>query len=143
MIPILNPRKTKSTQKGDGEMTRQRQVIYDYLMSTKSHPTAEEIYLEVKANMPSIAFGTVYRNLSLMTKAGEIRKITIPEHPDRYDGDMEAHDHLMCTKCTKLCDIPPIENVVLPKGIPDGTVILGCEVTVKTICPECINNVNL
>ena len=120
-------------------MTRQRQVIYDFLMSAESHPTAEEIYLGAKNLLPNIAFGTVYRNLSLMTKAGEIRKITIPDHPDRYDGDMKAHDHLLCTQCSRLYDIPPIRNITLPDGIPDGTVILGCEVTVKTICPECIN----
>lgn len=123
-------------------MTRQRQVIYDFLRSTKSHPTAEEIYLEAKIRLPNIAFGTVYRNLSLMTKAGEIRKITVPEHPDRYDGDMTAHDHLMCVRCTRLCDIAPIEEITLPEGIPDGTVVLGCEVTVKTVCPECIKSSN-
>ena len=121
-------------------MTRQRQVIYDYLISTKSHPTAEEIFAQTKARLPNLAFGTVYRNLSLMTKAGEIRKISVPEHPDRYDGDMSPHDHLMCVRCTRLCDIPEIENVTLPSGIPDETVILGCEVTVKTICPECIKS---
>lgn len=59
-------------------MTRQRRIIHDYLLSTKSHPTAEEIYMNVKKNMPSIAVGTVYRNLSLMTDAGEVRRITVP-----------------------------------------------------------------
>ena len=86
-------------------MTRQRRIIHDYLLSTKSHPTAEEIYMNVKKNMPSIAVGTVYRNLSLMTDAGEVRRITVPEHPDRYDGDVSPHDHLLCMKCKKLFDI--------------------------------------
>ena len=113
-------------------MTRQRRIIHDYLLSTKSHPTAEEIYMNVKKNMPSIAVGTVYRNLSLMTDAGEVRRITVPEHPDRYDGDVSPHDHLLCMKCKKLFDIGSVGV-----DIPTGTLVLGYEVTVKTICPAC------
>ena len=118
-------------------MTRQRRIIHDYLLSTKSHPTAEEIYMNVKKNMPSIAVGTVYRNLSLMTDAGEVRRITVPEHPDRYDGDVSPHDHLLCMKCKKLFDISSVGVDLKKSDIPTGTLVLGYEVTVKTICPAC------
>ena len=118
-------------------MTRQRRIIHDYLLSTKSHPTAEEIYMNVKKNMPSIAVGTVYRNLSLMTDAGEVRRITVPEHPDRYDGDVSPHDHLLCMKCKKLFDIGSVGVDLRKSDIPTGTLVLGYEVTVKTICPAC------
>ncbi len=35
------------------------------------HMTAEEIFIKAKQIQPSIAVGTVYRNLGLMTEAGE------------------------------------------------------------------------
>ena len=46
-------------------MTRQRQLIYNIIQRADDHPTAEMIYARAKAEMPSIAFGTVYRNLKL------------------------------------------------------------------------------
>lgn len=51
-------------------MTRQRQLIYNIIQRADDHPTAEMIYARAKAEMPSIAFGTVYRNLKLMVDAG-------------------------------------------------------------------------
>ena len=105
-------------------MTRQRRIIHDYLLSTKSHPTAEEIYMNVKKNMPSIAVGTVYRNLSLMTDAGEVRRITVPEHPDRYDGDVSPHDHLLCMKCKKLFDIGSVGVDLKKSDIHTVTLVL-------------------
>ena len=55
-------------------MTKQRQLILDIINRSCSHPSAEEIYREAKQIMPSIALGTVYRNLGLMAKDGEIRR---------------------------------------------------------------------
>lgn len=59
-------------------MTRQRQLIYNIIQRADDHPTAEMIYARAKAEMPSIAFGTVYRNLKLMVDAGEILHIPLP-----------------------------------------------------------------
>lgn len=66
-------------------MTRQRQLIYNIIQRADDHPTAEMIYARAKAEMPSIAFGTVYRNLKLMVDAGEILHIPVAGEPDRYD----------------------------------------------------------
>jgi len=118
-------------------MTRQRQVIHDFLVSTKSHPTAEEIFAVARKTMPNIAFGTVYRNLSLMVNEGEVRKIPIPDAPDRFDGNTEIHDHMRCEICKRIFDIPRLGNINAEKSVPSGTVVLGCEVTVRCICSDC------
>ena len=49
-------------------MTRQRQLIYKIIMNTEGHLSADEIFGYAKAEMPSIALGTVYRNLRLMVE---------------------------------------------------------------------------
>ena len=42
--------------------SRQRQVIKDFLMSRKDHPTADVVYMNVRQEYPNISLGTVYRN---------------------------------------------------------------------------------
>ena len=49
-------------------MTRQRQLIFDLIMAAPEHRTAEEIYDLARAEMPSLARGTVYRNLGLLVR---------------------------------------------------------------------------
>ena len=85
--------------------SRQRESIKHYLMTTKMHPTADEVYMHVKREFPNISLGTVYRNLNLLTDIGEAVKITTPNGGDRFDGRIEPHNHFLCTKCGRLLDL--------------------------------------
>ena len=53
------------------KFSRQRESIKHFLMTTRTHPTADEVYLHVKEDFPNISLGTVYRNLNLLTDIGE------------------------------------------------------------------------
>ena len=46
--------------------SRQREAVLVYLRSTKSHPTAEQVYQKIREEFPKISLGTVYRNLNLL-----------------------------------------------------------------------------
>ena len=85
--------------------SRQRESIKHYLMATKEHPTADEVYMNVKQEFPNISLGTVYRNLNLLTDIGEAIKISTPNGGDRFDGKLEPHNHFLCTKCGRLLDL--------------------------------------
>lgn len=86
-------------------MTRQRQLIYRIIMNTDAHLSADEIFQAAKSEIPSIALGTVYRNLRLMVEDKEIRQIATEFGPDRYDRNMIPHEHLHCDQCGRLVDI--------------------------------------
>lgn len=88
-------------------MTRQRQLIYNIIQRADDHPTAEMIYARAKAEMPSIAFGTVYRNLKLMVDAGEILHIPVAGESDRYDKTIRPHEHMQCIECGRVADCDP------------------------------------
>ena len=45
--------------------SRQREAILSELCGRTDHPTAEELYLSLKEEMPNLSLGTVYR-LSLI-----------------------------------------------------------------------------
>ncbi len=117
-------------------MTKQRKLIYNIVNASCIHPTAEEIYEEAKREMPSIALGTVYRNLSLMVDAGEILRISIPGEPDRFDKTLHPHGHMLCVKCGKVIDFSTddLKNIITNMN---GIKVLSYEVTMKVICAEC------
>ena len=85
--------------------SRQRESIKHFLMTTKEHPTADEVYMHVKKDFPNISLGTVYRNLNLLTDIGEAIKISTPDGGDRFDGRTEPHNHFLCTRCGRLLDL--------------------------------------
>ena len=84
--------------------SRQREAIKE-ILSASSHPTADEIYVKVREEFPSVSLGTVYRNLNLLSQCGEIQKLTFPEGPDHFDCDVSRHYHFICQHCGRVYDL--------------------------------------
>lgn len=85
--------------------SRQRNIVLDIMKNSYSHPTAEEVYIEAQKTQPEIGLATVYRNLNQLVEMGEVKRIPMPTGHDRYDGHLEEHYHLLCTKCGQLQDL--------------------------------------
>ena len=45
--------------------TRQRKIVLEAVQEHHDHPSADQIYLEIRAKDPRISRGTVYRNLNI------------------------------------------------------------------------------
>jgi Fe2+ or Zn2+ uptake regulation protein len=84
--------------------TKQRQIILDYLRSVCCHPTAEIIYKNVRKRLSSISLATVYRNLNLLVKEGEVLEIVDRDGQRHFDGDNQDHLHYLCEKCGAIFD---------------------------------------
>ncbi len=117
-------------------MTKQRQLIYKIIMNTEGHLSADEIYGYAKAEMPSIALGTVYRNLRLMVEDKEIRQISTEFGPDRYDRNMIPHEHLHCDGCGKLVDITfgGLKDLLESRG---EITVLDYQLNIRGLCAAC------
>lgn len=85
--------------------SRQREVIKDFLCTRKDHPTADMVYMNVRQQYPNISLGTVYRNLTLLTERGEIRKISVGDGVDHFDADTSPHNHFICKRCGSVIDL--------------------------------------
>lgn len=85
--------------------SRQRQVIKDFLMTRKDHPTADTVYMNVRHEYPNISLGTVYRNLSLLADLGEINRLRVGDGVDHFDADTSRHYHCVCTQCGNVMDL--------------------------------------
>lgn len=99
--------KEKAIKKGTlrRRSTRQRRVILDVLRSTKSHPTADWVYEQVRQEIPNISLGTVYRNLKLLRDMGEITELSFGSTYSRFDGNPEPHYHFSCVDCGRVMDV--------------------------------------
>jgi len=93
-------------------MTNQRKVILGELMKHVDHPTADEIYVEIRKILPKVSLGTVYRNLDQMSQQGTILKLE-GAGQKRFDPNPEPHPHFRCLKCGCVEDI--MEEIVPPK----------------------------
>ena len=90
--------------------SKQREIILSNLKSRTDHPTAEQLYLDLKEEMPEMGIATVYRNLSELCENGEVVKIKSKTGADRFDGNNKPHIHFLCEKCEQLLDICLNEN---------------------------------
>ena len=119
-------------------MTKQRELIYSIIQNSYEHMTANEIYLKAKEMMPSIACGTVYRNLDLMVKANEIKIIEVANDSNRYDKTLMPHDHYICVKCGEVGDVF-IEDLKKTIERNNRVKVSSYNLIVNCLCENCLN----
>ncbi len=88
-----------------GRNTKQRRLVLDAVRARTDHPSADDIYLDVRRQDSRVSRGTVYRNLNILAEAGEITHVKVPA-ADRYDLRLDRHYHLFCVSCGAVCDAP-------------------------------------
>jgi Fur family peroxide stress response transcriptional regulator len=90
--------------------TRQRAAVFDFLRSVEHHPTAEEVYLAIKKELPKVSLATVYKNLEALITAGLASRLNYGDGSARYDIRTDHHHHLRCLQCGKMWDMEASEN---------------------------------
>ena len=121
--------------------SRQRESIKEFLRSRTDHPTADTVYENLRQIYPNISLGTVYRNLSLLSDIGEIRKLTNFGSADRYDGRVAPHSHFMCTRCNRVIDMQSDSlNGILEQAAAEFIhgKVFDVDASFYGICKECL-----
>jgi Fur family peroxide stress response transcriptional regulator len=85
--------------------TPQRLAIYQMLMNTEAHPTADDIYHAIKQTFPMLSLNTVYYTLAAFKEAGLVWEVPVEHASSRYDANMDQHHHLVCVGCGKIEDL--------------------------------------
>ena len=119
--------------------TIQRQLVLEIVHKLQCHATADEVYQAIAEDHPNISRATVYRNLNLLSEAGEIRKMEIPGGADRFDHRCHDHCHVRCEKCGRVFDVDIDFITGLEKRIKDHHVFAftGYDILFRGICPDC------
>ena len=123
--------------------SRQREAVLIYLRSTKSHPTAETIYTEIRKQFPKISLGTVYRNLNLLVEHGEILRLNCGDGVEHYDATIEPHNHFVCRRCNAVIDLEmnSIDDIDEKAKKNFSGRIEGHEVYFYGVCEKCLRTV--
>lgn len=119
--------------------TTQRSLILDHLRSTKTHPTAKEVYGGVKQSLPGVSLSTVYRTLSWLRENGDALEFSDAGGVSHYDAQTAEHGHFSCASCRKIWDIdldmPELDREAVEAKT--GWQVLGRRVELFGLCSKC------
>lgn len=119
--------------------SRQREAIFEAVRHSRSHPSADTIYEQVRTQHPQISLGTVYRNLGQLTESGMLNKIAMPSGCDRFDGRLDEHYHMICTQCSTVVDVDLTHFSQIGQEIYHltGFQISQCHLVLEGLCKDC------
>ena len=127
--------------KGDVRMkekhSERREKIYEYLSATKAHPEAEEIYLALKKEFPSLSLATVYRNLSKFVEEGKAVEISGGNHVIHFDACVAPHYHFSCEQCNRIYDVEMPAMELTAEGLEKVGQVNRHELVFYGICNQC------
>lgn len=120
--------------------TAQRAAVFRFLASTEAHPSADEVFLGVRQEIPGISLATVYKSLETLVGCGLAMKLTYSDGSARYDGRTDPHHHARCTSCGKVVDVSGRLLESQMAGLRDraaGFVVTGYRLELSGYCAEC------
>lgn len=86
------------------KVTPQRLAICKLILSSKGHPSADQIYREIRKAYPTISLATVYYTLDLMKDLGLVHELGFSDRSSRYDPNVSPHVNIICPRCGEIRD---------------------------------------
>ncbi|MFY9273300.1 MAG: Fur family transcriptional regulator [Thermacetogeniaceae bacterium] len=140
MNPTLENLK-QELKKKNISLSYQRLKVLEYLIQHRCHPTVDQIFSEIKKDIPTLSKTTVYNTLRTLAEAGLVKVITIEDKETRYDIDTKDHGHFKCDSCGTIFDFPIDIDSLIPEDL-SKFMINDKNVYFKGICPKCLSNKN-
>lgn len=132
------PKQHTHTNAREWRLTSQRLDILEYLRRQSGHPTAQQVYRGVRKKLPSISFGTVYRNLDFLRRHGYIKE-SIVDKVGRYESRVDSHVHLVCEHCHSITEVGDSRLSQLAKrlALNGGFFVRSDNLEIRGYCRAC------
>lgn len=119
--------------------TAQRAAVYRVVGQSRSHPTADEIFTQVRNRIPDISLATVYKALEAFVSCDLVEKLTTGEGPARYDGRTDRHHHVRCVSCGSVSDVegPDMAGKLEALGSETDFEVVDYRLELLGRCPGC------
>ena len=119
--------------------TEQRAAVYRCLISTDTHPTADDVFVNVRHDIPDISLATVYKSLETLVGCGLAAKLTYGDGSARYDGRTDPHHHARCLTCGSVIDVPGRIDMRAFAGLDAGAAfsVEGYRLELLGYCARC------
>jgi Fur family peroxide stress response transcriptional regulator len=140
MEPVFESLKQELKTKNIG-LSYQRLKVLEYLIQNRCHPTVEQIYFDLRKEIPTLSKTTIYNTLRVLEEAGLVKVITIEDNETRYDIVTENHGHFGCDSCGTIFDFPIDIDPLIPVGLSKFKINVK-NVYFKGLCPRCLSNIN-
>ncbi|MGH2769834.1 MAG: Fur family transcriptional regulator, partial [Actinomycetota bacterium] len=114
-------------------VTPQRVAVLGVLSASREHLSAEEVFGQVRQELPNISLATVYKALGELRRVGELCALPVLGRL-RFDLiSNPAHHHLVCESCQRVVDVEldRFRPEMPSKGLM-GFDILGVEVIFRS-----------
>ena len=119
--------------------SKKRDAILELMRSTRTHPSADWIYQNMREQFPDVSLGTVYRNLNQLREEGIVKSVGVVNGQERFDAFTVPHSHFVCNHCGAVIDLPNCvsEEVIAPLSKEYGFLEQSSELHVYGLCSEC------
>ena len=121
-------------------VTPQRAMIWQALVESGGHFTAEGVRERVGESLPGIELSTVYRSLEALREAGLVAESRLPEGPRVFEAKPDPHPHLVCESCGNISHPEPETGRKMLEALAEGSggfEARGLHAVVKGLCSEC------
>jgi Fur family transcriptional regulator, peroxide stress response regulator len=119
--------------------TPQRIAICRIVLNSRAHPSAQQVYDEVRKIHPTVSLATVYKTLEVLRDLELVQEINFPKGQARFDSYMNPHINLICSKCGAITDIDDMTVKEITKKVAAATKFkpTGQRLDVYGICQKC------
>jgi Fur family transcriptional regulator, peroxide stress response regulator len=122
--------------------TPQRIAICRIALNSRAHPSAQQVYDEVKRIHPTVTLATVYKTLEVLRDLDLVQEINFPKGQARFDSHMNPHINLVCLKCSSITDLDDMIAKEITRKVTATTKFkpTGQRIDVFGICQKCSSN---
>ena len=130
---------TEQLKSKDIRPSYQRIKVLEYLYHKGGHPTVDEIFRALSADIPSLSKVTIYNSLHTLVDAGLVQVVDIDETEKRFDINLTSHGHFQCQACGTIYNFQVNIDQIPIDGLNQFE-ITQKNIYFKGICPNCLNN---
>jgi len=119
--------------------TPQRITICRVALNSRAHPSAQQVYDEVKKIHPTVSLATVYKTLEVLRDLELVQEIKFPKGQARFDSYMKPHINLVCLNCGNITDLDDMTAKEITRKVAAATKFkpTGQRIDVYGICQKC------
>ncbi|MDI3270704.1 MAG: Fur family transcriptional regulator [Bacillota bacterium] len=120
-------------------LTAPRWAILRYLEGNDRHPSAQDVYEDLKRDHPGLSPATVYSTLGILEELGCIVALGPGTNGVRYDADPKPHVNLVCRECGEVLDMEEenLARLVEKAAERAGFAIAQVSIQAQGLCRSC------
>ena len=119
-------------------LTKQRAAVLAAL-DDGAHLTAEALLERVRAQLPGVSLGTIYRTVDILREIGLVQVFSHNGMAARYEASLSKHHHLLCDICHDITNVhvPSLGPVARAIADQHHYADIDASLTVTGRCANC------